>query len=97
MRGGGASDMTRLHSNHIERAYTYAREQKEQGVTEDAVIPRLKEQGFSILDSIKVIKHVYGRNLAEAKLIVTGHPAWGREAHSMDRLHQEILDVLEGS
>ena len=79
-------DLTQIISKYKE--YTAS------GKGSDAVLSRLYEEGVSIIDSMKVIRALYGINLAEAKRIVSVHPIWKAIVHPTQTLFEEIM-VLE--
>ncbi len=54
-----------------------------EGLGQDAMITDLRNQGFSILDTIKVVRSVCDVSLGEAKEVVARHAAWDVEARRM--------------
>ncbi len=67
------------------------------GETVENLVPFLKQQGFQIIPSIKVIREVLNTDLGKAKRIVAGHNAWKNIATQMDAVHKEIIDDLNKS
>jgi len=65
------------------------------GEGREAVLRGLRGAGASVIDSLKVVRQVYGISLEEAKPLVHLSDAWAdlRQAH--DELHRSILEALE--
>lgn len=59
----------------------------------DEALSRMRADGFSIVDSIKVTKSVLGVSLADAKRIVHDSSAWRDQRDSADRFHDSIEAV----
>jgi ribosomal protein L7/L12 len=57
----------------------------------DAVLARLRADGFSPVDSIKVTRAVLQVSLAEAKRLVHESPAWTDQREAWDELHDAAV------
>ncbi len=68
---------------------------EDSGASTDEVIVFVHDQGFSILDCMKIVKRVYGVDLGEAKLMITRNPAWSAESDRMRSLGEAFADFLE--
>jgi ribosomal protein L7/L12 len=66
------------------------------GEGREVVLRDLRAAGASVIESLKVVRHIYGLSLEEAKPIVHLSDAWAdlREAH--DQLHRSIEEAVEG-
>jgi ribosomal protein L7/L12 len=64
------------------------------GVSFEAALASLHEQGASPVEVIKAIREVHGVSLGEAKRLFSESPAWRSESEAADRLHEELLAVL---
>jgi len=71
----------------------YQRRQAE-GMSQDAIVADARNQGFSVIDTIKIVRQLYDIGLGEAKIIVTSHPAWAVEAQNMARLADAFIEVM---
>jgi hypothetical protein len=58
------------------------------------VILRLKREGLSITESIKLVRLFYKLPLAEAKQIVSNHQAWETTHRNNDPLHEELENIV---
>ncbi len=67
----------------IDATVTQYGQRMREGLSQDAMIADLHDRGFSILDTIKVVRRVCDVSLGEAKEIVTRHAAWHVETHRM--------------
>jgi ribosomal protein L7/L12 len=67
---------------------------KAQGLSQSDLITRLRGSGATIVDTIKVLKELYGLSLGTAKETVSTHPVWRDlvEAHAL--LQDEIERIL---
>ena len=61
----------------------------------DAVLARLRTDGFSPVESIKVTRAVLGVSLGEAKRIVHGSAAWADARGSFEELQDSVLSHAE--
>ena len=55
----------------------------------------LRQEGITIVESMKVLKEIYKLSLGEAKELVTAHPVWAAEVRSADSLHEELEKALQ--
>jgi ribosomal protein L7/L12 len=78
----------------FESAIKECQEKVGRGVSISDVIAYLHHQGLDILDSIKIVRQVFGMPLGESKQLVVGHSVWAGEAQKADALHQEIEEAL---
>lgn len=81
-------------TNNLRKAVDECRAATERGATREEIVARLHERGISIIDSMKVLKELYGLSLGEAKAVVTAHPAWISAVTRADVLHGEIVEAL---
>jgi len=58
------------------------------------VISFLKESKFSIIESMKIIREIYGISLAESKFQVVSHPSWKKIVAGHQKLHDELEDLI---
>ncbi len=72
-----------------------SQQQMAQGASREEIIASLHAQGISIIESMKVIRVLYGVNLHDAKLIVTAHPVWANLVQSWDPIHAALIEYLE--
>ena len=63
----------------------------------NTVLRRLRDDGFSPAESIKVTRAVLGVGLGEAKQIVHTSPAWSDRAEAFDELHEATEAVVRGT
>jgi ribosomal protein L7/L12 len=66
-----------------------------QGVSISEVISYLRHQRVTIIDSIKVVREVYGMPLRQAKSIVSEHASWRDVAEAGDALHEELEAAIQ--
>lgn len=82
----------------IDVAVTLYRQRMREGLSQNAMIADLHEQGFSILDTIKVVRRACDVPLCQAKEVVTRHAAWhvetGRMAAFADVMEAELAREL---
>ncbi len=64
------------------------------GSTREELIMYMHEHAFSIIDSMKVVRYIYGISLAEAKRMVTSHPVWADTVRTTAPLHDAIEKVM---
>ena len=61
----------------------------------EAVIARLRADGFMILEAIKMVKQLYSVSLREAKQQVTTHPAWADIVRANEPFHDELEKIAK--
>ena len=66
-----------------------------QGHPVDVALAALREQGASLIDSIKAVREVFGVSLAEAKRIVFASTAWDDIRESHVKFVDELADAIE--
>lgn len=74
-----------------------ARDLRADGLTVDETIARLKEEGASIVDCLKVVRVVEGIALGQAKLLVDASPAWSSHREGNRRLRAVMVNEAERS
>jgi ribosomal protein L7/L12 len=74
---------------------TVLRNELARGTTLDSALVMLREQGASIIDSIKCVREVKSVSLGHAKQLVSGSPAWDdiRESHA--KFIEELIHSLD--
>ena len=65
------------------------------GIPLNDMIFMLKQEGLSIIDSIKVVRDVYGLSLGQSKIVVTSHPCWVEFVQASEPLHDELEKLAE--
>lgn len=78
----------------IDAAVTEYRQKMREGLSQDAMITDLRDRGFSILDTIKVVRRVCNVSLGEAKEVVARHTAWYVEARRMAAFADAMVEEL---
>jgi ribosomal protein L7/L12 len=69
----------------------------ESGATPDTIIRELHDEGFWIIESIKLIRGIYSINLEEAKRLVANHPVWDEVVEASESLHDALEEVFTES
>jgi ribosomal protein L7/L12 len=54
----------------------------------------LKASGFTIIESIKIVRQACGISLEEAKLKIASHPDWSDAIKAAEPLWQELIDAF---
>lgn len=65
------------------------------GLNRDQLIVLMHDEGLSIVDSIKVVRWIYGMPLGEAKRVVATHPSWAKLSQKMDAVHADLIAAIE--
>jgi len=78
----------------IAEAVEIYRRRQDEGLSQDTIVADASNQGFSVIDTIKIVRQLYDIGLGEAKIIVTSHPAWAVEAQNMARLADAFIAVM---
>ena len=71
------------------------RELAKQGLPADQVIVHLHKHGVSVTESMKIVMEVYQMPLADAKHLVSAHPAWRDVVSAAIPLHNELEQKLQ--
>jgi hypothetical protein len=71
------------------------RQMAKEGVSISEIISYLREQRVTIIDSIKVVRELYGMPLRQAKSIVSEHASWRDVAEAGDTLHEELEAAIQ--
>lgn len=66
-----------------------------QGVSISEITSYLRQQRVTIIDSIKVVRELYGMPLRQAKSIVSEHASWRDVAEAGDTLHEELEAAIQ--
>jgi ribosomal protein L7/L12 len=61
----------------------------------DTVLKAFHDKQFSVVEAMRGIRNVYGISLGEAKNIVAQSPLWKNEVEAGDKLHEEVLNVID--
>ena len=69
--------------------------EKQLTLTHSDAIAQLHAQGFSIMDTIYLLVRRYGMRLGDAKDLVSGHPLWVDFAMEADKMHAELIEIIE--
>lgn len=69
-------------------------EQVARGASQEDIIANLHAQGVNIIESMRVIREVYGVGLGDAKRIVTAHPVWTPLVQHWDPIHAALIEEL---
>ena len=67
---------------------------REAGSSPEAVVNFLHASGCTPMESIKIVREVFGVALGEAKALVSSHPSFKDVAAAADELHEAILKDL---
>ena len=78
----------------IAEAVEIYRRRQAEGMSQDAIVADARNQGFSVIDTIKIVRRLYGIGLREAKEVVAAHPAWLPEAQHMAELADAVTKVF---
>jgi hypothetical protein len=65
-----------------------------EGKSKSEIIAQLKEDGFSFVDSIKIIMELYEVTLRSAKRTMSDHFSWEQVVDNNKKLHDEFLEVF---
>lgn len=60
----------------------------------EQMIVALHDDGFTITDSMKAVRALYGISLGESKQLVTGHPIWYQVVKANEPFHEELVQVM---
>ena len=71
------------------------RQMAKQGVSISEITSYLRQQRVTIIDSIKVVRELYGMPLRQAKSIVSEHASWRDVAEAGDTLHEELEAAIQ--
>ena len=82
-------------STDFESLVNECREAMGHGTKIEGPIVFLHERGASIVESIRVIREIYGLPLDGAKAIVAANPVWIDVVTRGDVLHQELETALQ--
>ena len=80
--------------NDLEKLIGECEKKITQGASREELILHLKQEGLTIIESMKVVKKIYKVSLQEAKEMVTTHSAWVDEARVADSLHEELEELF---
>ncbi len=58
------------------------------------IIVSLHDDRFTIIESMKVIRIVYKKSLADAKLLVSNHPVWNDVVKVQEPFHEELVKMM---
>jgi ribosomal protein L7/L12 len=72
----------------------FATESKNLGDSQEEIIHALRQRGASQMESLKVIRSVYGVDTGEAKKIIDLSPTWSDMWASNQHLRSVATDVL---
>jgi ribosomal protein L7/L12 len=64
---------------------------KDAGLSTDAMLARLRQEGADIVESLKVLREVEGISLGQAKIIVDESAAWADRRSA----NEQLRDVAE--
>ncbi|MBL8193089.1 MAG: hypothetical protein JNM06_04655 [Blastocatellia bacterium] len=64
---------------------------KEETPSVEELISISHKQGRTIIETIKIVKEFADLSLAQAKLLVTNHPAWNELVKNTSKFHEEII------
>lgn len=76
-------------------AIRFARSLQQSGEGTEAILVRLRAEGFSILQCIASMREVGGMSLREAKLIVHSSKAWSDVIPQYEALQERLHDQVE--
>lgn len=82
--------------NDLENMLEECKKSVSDGGSREDLILHLHREGFTIVESMKILKEVYKLSLGEAKELVTSHSVWADEVRSADILHEELEKALQG-
>lgn len=82
-------------NSDLESVMEECRKRVGHGASRGDLILYLRDEGITIVESMKVLKEIYKLSLGEAKELVTAHPAWTDEVRSADILHEELEKALQ--
>lgn len=79
----------------IEAAIATSMQEITSGASQAEVIAGLHNQGFAIIDAIKIVRRLYGLPIHKATDVVIVQPAWASEARSLIAAQEQLVDILE--
>jgi hypothetical protein len=68
----------------------------ESGATPDTIIRELHDEGFWIIESIKLVRGIYSVDLGGAKRLVANHPVWDEVVEASESLYDSLEEVFTG-
>jgi ribosomal protein L7/L12 len=69
----------------------------ESGATPDTIIRALHDEGFWIIESIKLVRGIYSIDLGEAKRLVSNHQVWDKVVEASESLNDALEEVFTES
>ncbi len=76
----------------MEKIIQKLREKKHQDSNLEQVVIDLHKQGFTIVESMKILVQAYSISLAEAKEIVSSQPVWDDVVTASVSLHNDLIN-----
>ncbi|AWI08946.1 hypothetical protein [Ereboglobus luteus] len=75
---------------------TYEKYKKlaEEGINQYQLIGALKNEGYSILEAMKVLRRIYSISLGDAKEAITKHPDWKSTVLESQGLHDDFEQAI---
>ena len=68
---------------------------RKNGVPPADLIQFLYDSDASIIDSIIIMRGIYGISLGDAKQLVAAQPCWSEVVEGADKMHEELIRMLE--
>jgi len=79
-----------------QRFKSLLREMREAACTNpSSALSLMRRKAVSPIEALKILRELFGMNLADAKMALSTNPAWFDVAEAADKLHQEIIDAVE--
>lgn len=70
------------------------RKKSEQGATSESLVIYLYYKDINIVDSMKILREIYGISLGQAKTLVTSQPVWSKVVKGTEPLHDDLENVF---
>lgn len=77
----------------MEKIIQKLREKKNQDSNLEQVLIDLHKQGFTIVESMKILVQAYSISLTEAKEIVSSQPVWNDVVTASVSLHNDLINT----
>jgi phage terminase large subunit-like protein len=79
----------------IEEVKAKCQREVRDGKSSEDIIESLHASGLTITESMKIIMELFKISLGEAKMMVTGHPAWNNVVNAASPLHDDLIRKID--